>query len=425
MPNPTEDEHGSDDGELYLQPINSNASRDELLEALKSSQLSVTKLLTENRKLQKTNSDLLANSSKKHCKGAEQDVLGYKLHAVTLAKKFLFTRALFIDTTMFRPKPPQPLVLGRREDSFSDDAAYRDTITVALYEEIPEKFHSLLDAQTYANFAKDFVHEHGDGRSTLISLIQRTLPVILKGLDIDSDILTMADADHRNNPALKGLLQFPNERKATLYAPVLFPGITQNMNELFTGPIFMKVHRLMYFGPKSLVPGKKPASNSNGMKMRLRGVMESLMAAAGILTRFVLSPDTEWAATGSISGTDWEADYRAYHKLLTCHRHLAQEDLQKEGDDDDNLDSKAEEAIVDAIRRFELGTDPTSDLDDTNAPIDGGATAGNITPPTEISTPPCRDSCRRRGNRNTGAGAHGGGAAKKDGVATRRSTRKS
>ncbi|KAJ7708063.1 hypothetical protein B0H17DRAFT_1191566 [Mycena rosella] len=418
MPNPTEDEHGSDDGELYLQPINSNASRDELLEALKSSQLSVTKLLTENRKLQKTNSDLLANSSKKHCKGAEQDVLGYKLHAVTLAKKFLFTRALFIDTTMFRPKPPQPLVLGRREDSFSDDAAYRDTITVALYEEIPEKFHSLLDAQTYANFAKDFVHEHGDGRSTLISLIQRTLPVILKGLDIDSDILTMADADHRNNPALKGLLQFPNERKATLYAPVLFPGITQNMNELFTGPIFMKVHRLMYFGPKSLVPGKKPASNSNGMKMRLRGVMESLMAAAGILTRLSCRPirngrllvpspgPTGKQITGHttnsspVIATSRKKIFKKVHTFV-----FASVDMPlPEGDDDDNLDSKAEEAIVDAMRRFELGTDPTSDLDDTNAPIVVIPVAEEVREQVEVAAQIDASAGRARGNRNTGLG---------------------
>ncbi|KAJ6583530.1 hypothetical protein DFH09DRAFT_1075933 [Mycena vulgaris] len=313
MPTPTEDEDYDDGSDLHLQLINYNASRDELIavslqirvwivlivsafQALKSSQLSLMKVLGENRELQKTNSELMAASTKKRRKGVEKDLLGYQPHITILAKKFLFTRALFIDSAMFRLNLPQPS--ERPEDQFVSDEAYRNSVTIALYQDIPEKLHSLLDAETYGSFAKDFIQEHSDGRSTLISIIRKTLPVILKGFNIDSDLLTTAGADRSNNEALKHFLCFPNERKATLYAPVLFPGPTRNMNELFTGPVVMKVHpnngvlsdsniakvhRLMYFGPGSLVPGKKPAPNSNGIRMGLKQVTESSISAAGIL----------------------------------------------------------------------------------------------------------------------------------------------
>ncbi|KAJ7690546.1 hypothetical protein B0H17DRAFT_1201667 [Mycena rosella] len=209
MPNNTQDDEYEDGGE-HLQPINNNASRDELLEVLKASQLYVIKLLSKNRELRKENNELKATRSKKSRKDNEQDLPGYRPHIVTLAKKFLFLRALVSDTTLFQANPPSP------DNQFADEAAYRQSITNALYQHIPEKFHPSLDGQIlYTNTEKD-------------------------GLGIDSDILTTAGADRSTNAALTRLLCFPNQRKATLYAPVLFPGATQNMNELFTGPIVMK-----------------------------------------------------------------------------------------------------------------------------------------------------------------------------------------
>lgn len=63
----------------------------------------------------------------------------------------------------------------------------------------------------------------------------------MQGLDIDFDLLTTAGADRSNNAVLSNLLKFPTDRKPTLYAPVLFPGPTQNMTELFMGPVVKKV----------------------------------------------------------------------------------------------------------------------------------------------------------------------------------------
>ncbi|KAJ7777659.1 hypothetical protein DFH07DRAFT_951307 [Mycena maculata] len=373
MPNPAEAYDDDAENADVLRPIPENAAREHLMESLKSAQLYIAKLLSENRSLKQENSNLKATTSKKR-RNAAEDTFGYTSEIIRWAKAFLFTRALYIDTTAFQKL--QPEYSRDVRDHFSSDEEYTHIITRALYNDIPAKFHPLLNAQEYSNFAKDFIHEHGDGRSTLLNNIRKALPVILKDHHIDTHLLTSASADRSKDKVIAGLLRFPTDKKATLWAPILFPTSTQNMNLVFTGPMVMQIHRLMYFGPGSLVPGKSVAQNSNGIRLGFREVTEASISASAILARFVLSPDKEWASKGAISGTDYEKEYRTYHQMLTCHRHLPHvkeiiKTIHKfvfagitpvsaagtDADDDDG----AETAIIDAMRRFELGSDEIDD----------------------------------------------------------------
>ncbi|KAJ7497890.1 hypothetical protein B0H11DRAFT_2226543 [Mycena galericulata] len=228
-------EDNDDDNQPPAQPVEyAGASRGELLEALKFAQQENTNLRAEVRTLRKENSDLLAVSSKKR-RGRTDDKLGYKSEVIAWSKRFLFTRALCIDISIFSAKPSE--FAADPAATFATDDLYIESLTVA---DIPEKFHELLDANQYSNLAKDFIREHGDARSSLLNSVRKALPTILKGLDVDFDLLTTAGADRSNNAILSGLLKFPNERKPTLYAPVLFPGPNQNMTELFLGPAVKK-----------------------------------------------------------------------------------------------------------------------------------------------------------------------------------------
>ncbi|KAJ7757233.1 hypothetical protein DFH07DRAFT_958830 [Mycena maculata] len=349
MPNPAEAYDDDAENADVLRPIPENAAREHLMESLKSAQLYIAKLLSENRSLKQENSNLKATTSKKR-RNAAEDTFGYTSEIIRWAKAFLFTCALYIDTTAFQKL--QPEYSRDVRDHFSSDEEYTHIITRALYNDIPAKFHPLLNAQEYSNFAKDFIHEHGDGRSTLLNNIRKALPVIA------------------------GLLRFPADKKATLWAPILFPTSTQNMNLVFTGPMVMQIHRLMYFGPGSLVPGKSVAQNSNGIRLGFWEVTEASISASAILARFVLSLDKEWASKGAISGTDYEKEYRTYHQMLTCHRHLLHvkeiiktihkfvftgiTPVSAVGADTDD-DDGAETAIIDAMRCFELGSDEIDD----------------------------------------------------------------
>ncbi|KAJ7106734.1 hypothetical protein C8R44DRAFT_885998 [Mycena epipterygia] len=393
MPNPVEE---YDDDHDIMQPINLNASRSELVEALKSCQLYAMRLLAENRTLQQKNTDLLAATSKKRRKGGEDNTSGldYKGEVIRWAKEFLLTQALFLDIAAFAVNPGEPEPSANPQDRFSSNEMYTQSLTTALYATIPIKFHSLVDSREYGVFAREFIREHGDGRSSLINVIRKSLPLILKGLNINPALLTTAGADRSNNNTLTSLLCFPG-KKATLYAPVLFPGTTQNMSVCFTGPIVMKVHRLMLFGPSSLSEGNKPAQNSNGVKLGILDITPMSVSTAAILTRFVLSPDKEWASKGGISGTEWEADYRAYHKLLARNFHLPHvEKIFKQirtfvfaGVTSRSTgalifadDSDAEDDINDAMRRFELGIDQANDLDDDMGPNDPAARNTAVAP---------------------------------------------
>jgi hypothetical protein len=86
-----------------------------------------------------------------------------------------------------------------------------------------------------------FIHEHSDGRSSFLNALQKALPVILNGLNIDSNILIKARADRSKDPILASLLKFPDERKPSRFPPVLFPSSIRNMNEAFTGAYFLMV----------------------------------------------------------------------------------------------------------------------------------------------------------------------------------------
>ncbi|KAJ7111641.1 hypothetical protein C8R43DRAFT_961953 [Mycena crocata] len=388
MPDRLEELDNSDEAHV-LQPINYDASREDLIEAnsfpsaLKSNQLAFAKLLAENRQLRKENSNFKAILSKKRGNRAQdEDHFGYKGQIVGLAKRVLFTRALFLNREAFRKERPEPPENPR--DQFTSDGAYTKSLSIALFESIPETFHPLLEAARYQGFANDFIREHSEGRSTLLNIMRKALPGVLNGYNIDSDILTTATADRSKDPILASLLKFPTDKKPSRFPPVLFPGPTQNMGEVFTSVIFMKMHRLMYFGPASLVPNSKPAPNSNGIKLGLNGVTSSSMSTVAVCIRFILSPDKEFASKGAVSGINWEAEYRAYLELLEYNRN--QPHIKKlfkkvhdfvfgnvtlsinphPGESDDEADE-----ITDLMRRFELGPDTVdSDEDDHQSVAD-------------------------------------------------------
>ncbi|KAJ7804142.1 hypothetical protein B0H14DRAFT_2612628 [Mycena olivaceomarginata] len=342
----TDDIDEYDNEEAALQEIDQNCSRDEALKALKDAQLYGAKLLAENRKLREDNSNLRASAPKK--RRQNEDVFGYKGAVVGLAKRFLLTRAFIIDHAFFQKRKPLPPT--KPQDQFTSDEAYTTSMAIALYEEIPTKFHPLLDVKTYSNFATDFIHEHSDGRSSFLNALRKALPVILNGLNIDSNILIKARADRSKDPILAGLLKFPT-----------------SASRLASHQSCSPTHRLMYFGPGSLASKAKPALNSNGIKPGFKEVTSSSMAAAGIALRVVLSPDESWQPKGTASGINWEAEYRAYLEMFegifkTVHNFVfagVDTAIQSNADDSDDGDDVAE-----LMRRFELGTDDVVDRDD-------------------------------------------------------------
>ncbi|KAK7059890.1 hypothetical protein R3P38DRAFT_3168345 [Favolaschia claudopus] len=361
MSNPTD----HIDAESLGLAVNLGATREELIASLKDAQLAIVELAKEKQSLMQENAQLRASMTKKGRKaGGELDQLGYKNHIVGFAKAFLLNEEFFVPLGAFGPKPT-----GQIADPFLNDNEYTSNITWKLYAFIPERFHSLLDYKIYSSFAKDFVHEHSEGRSAVIKVIRKALPTILNLKDypgVDHALLVGASSDRSKCPALVKLLKFPNDKKPSVYPPIFFPSSTQNMLEVFTGHIVKDIHKIMFYGPGCLTSGAKPASNSNGIKLNLQ-VNEASVAAAAILARFVLSADKQWASTGLVSKIEYEKDYRTYCQMLIKNKDKAHvqrimkairsyvlEGVDRNHVADDEDDNGTDE-ISDALRRFELG----------------------------------------------------------------------
>ncbi|KAF8217310.1 hypothetical protein K438DRAFT_1748389 [Mycena galopus ATCC 62051] len=145
----------------------------------------------------------------------------------------------------------------------------------------------------------------GDGCLNFLNTLRKALPIILKGLTIDSDILIRAKPDRSKDPIIAGLLKFPHESKPGRFSPVLFPGGTQNMK--------VKTLHVMFHGTGSLAHSAKVASHSNGSKLGFKKITEEPRSAAATALRLVLSCNTEWNAKGAIIGTNYKGQLSCVH----------------------------------------------------------------------------------------------------------------
>ncbi|KAJ7658448.1 hypothetical protein B0H17DRAFT_1262230 [Mycena rosella] len=307
-----------DKEEEFLQPVDINATKDELIKALEHCQLALGRILAENRGLRQSNSELQATSTSKRRRREKGDnQLGYEQHIGPLARRFLFTNETWVRTSDFRKDRPE--LFSNAEDRFANNNMYSRAVTAALFDSIPEKYHSLLDYTEYRHFAKDFIAELGNARSSMINSVRGVIASILSsaGHSVNNKILGSANADRSKDKVLLGLLRFPEDNKSKLFAPILFPQGKKRLEYIFTSQIVLEIHRVMVHGQSSLGENSKPDPKANGTKYGISEATDHSIALAGTLARFLVSADKLWASKGAITEINWEDNYRTYRKLLT------------------------------------------------------------------------------------------------------------
>ncbi|KAJ6550560.1 hypothetical protein B0H10DRAFT_2202311 [Mycena sp. CBHHK59/15] len=244
------DNADSDIDQEHLRPLSINATKEEVLKALEHCQLALGRVLAENRSLRQTNSDLLAAaSSKRHRLVQGDNKIGYKSQIGTLAKRFFFTQEAWTRA------PLNP------EHRFTNDNVYSQSVTTALFDNIPPKYYPLLDYNSYKHFAADFITEFGNARASVINSIRRVMPIILAsaGYSVESNLLVAAASDRSQDKVLISLLRFPQDKTPCLFPPVIFPNGSKNMNCIFLSRIVLDVHRAMCHGPSSLGDTSAPS----------------------------------------------------------------------------------------------------------------------------------------------------------------------
>ncbi|KAJ7509462.1 hypothetical protein B0H11DRAFT_2216377 [Mycena galericulata] len=384
------DQDLSDAEQEHLQPIDMYASKEDIRKALEQCQLALGRVLAENRQLRQKNSEFEAASSAKRRRREKGDnQLNYETHVGNWSRAFLLTKEAWVRTGDFQKDCPE--LPANPQARFETNDLYSRGVTAALFDVIPEKYHPLLNYKDYKHLAKDFIAEHGSARSSLINTLRGVIASILTsaGHVVDSTVLGAASADRSQDKVLAGLLRFPQDKTPKVFAPILFPKGEKKMEYIFTNRIVLDVHRVMIHGPSSLVKNSKPDPKANGTKFGVYEATDHSIALAGILARFLISPDKTWASSGGVTKINWENDYRTYRKLLasnpdapfirhifkTVNKHVFAGVPKTVGNTEDDGDVDVEDEINAAMERLAFG-----DFDDIPSDQDEGSAGDDQVP---------------------------------------------
>ncbi|KAJ7450427.1 hypothetical protein FB451DRAFT_1410403 [Mycena latifolia] len=413
-----------------------NATAQELREALKTTQLEMARLAAENRDLRVklAASEDRNGGKKKKAKGV--DVLGYQEVIKTLGKKFGFMQEPWINPAGFTSRPantPPHETPAQIEMMFKSAALYLQYITSNLYDHVPAKFHELVDASIFPDFADNFIKHLNAGRSSAANTLKAILDGILDDFKIGKDRDT--------------LLYHPGEdtkRPPSSTPPIFYTNLKKNAQTMFLNPVLPMALRGMLFGAGSVRKQgtAKPQANTLGYIWKLDGLTISSICFTLITILRVLSgTDTLFEEKGKISGIPYLAYFHQYKKLLMKNattpgvknilRYWTKivfqgvstvVGLDDEVVDDGEAEAAAEAEFAAAMEGMSLGDDAAQDVDFEGFGDDGQDEAANtfhqadIQPPEvseepelvnqvdDLSIVPAPAPIRGRGGRATGRG---------------------
>ncbi|KAF8136891.1 hypothetical protein K438DRAFT_1996855 [Mycena galopus ATCC 62051] len=257
-----------------------NATKDELLQALKNTQLQLAQAEVELRAKDKLIQELQAAGGKKS--KPEENPLNYLAAIIPMGKKFGFMHEPWVSPAIFavRPDGPPPQTNAEEvEAMFKDPKLYRQFLTHMLYEYVPEKYHQLINPAVFPNFRGN----------------------------IRNDLLYHPGEDKSHPPSA--------------YPPIFYANLKKDMKTFMMNPVGPMSLRCMIFGPSSIKGGgkAKPAGNTMGFAWKLdqEGLTFGSIAFTLVALLFILSgADESFQEKGKISKIPFQSHFRAYKKRL-------------------------------------------------------------------------------------------------------------
>ncbi|KAF9783984.1 hypothetical protein BJ322DRAFT_988718, partial [Thelephora terrestris] len=103
-----------------------------------------------------------------------------------------------------------------------------------------------------------------------------------------------------------------------LFPPILLPEGSTRMRDVFLNPALINVLKVIFFGRSSLEGnGKSSGPTPSGVKWGLSEVTPGTIALAAVIVRAILSPDTDFAPRGNVTGINYLESFREYKKILS------------------------------------------------------------------------------------------------------------
>ncbi|KAF8142341.1 hypothetical protein K438DRAFT_1995106 [Mycena galopus ATCC 62051] len=263
-----------------------NASRDELLKALKDTQLKLAQAEVDLRAKDELIDELQKTGGKKSKGGAAENPGNYLGIIIPLGKKFGFMQEPWISPALFSDCPEEvPHATPDEVDTmFKNPKSYLQYLTTVLYEHVPEKHHELIS--DFPPFQDNFTKHLNVGRSSVISTLKARLDNILtlSGISKDCETLLYHSGQDTNLPP-------------SSYPPIFYGGLKKDAKMLMLNKVGPMSLRCMIFGPSSIKnEGKgKPATNTVGYMWKLdhEGLTFGSIAFTLVALLFLLSGGEE------------------------------------------------------------------------------------------------------------------------------------
>ncbi|KAK7006889.1 hypothetical protein R3P38DRAFT_3366729 [Favolaschia claudopus] len=255
---------GQGEVEVILRTFNipgADATVDELREALRDTQLQLARTQVELRAYQ-TIAQTTSGSKKK----PQANPHNYLDAVQALAKSFALMHEPWLSAAVFAARPADgPPAHGTAEEIdaiFKSSKLYINLLTCTLYEHIPVKFHSLVDASSFPGFKDNFLKYMSIGRSNFVERLKGSWEKL------------QTESDMKKTPE-QFLLYFPGDDKSKLpllSPPIFYSGLKKDAKGWLLNPILPLSLRCLLYGPASIKDqGKaKPTSKTYGVMWNTR-----------------------------------------------------------------------------------------------------------------------------------------------------------
>ncbi|KAJ7018233.1 hypothetical protein C8F04DRAFT_1277911 [Mycena alexandri] len=207
--------------------------------------------------------------------------LAYLSVIMNLGKLFAILVYPWIDATVFSAKVAPPLMrVSELWKPSPMSTAYPQYLTAAIYQHVPEKYHSLVDASEFPDFTANFLRPANAQRSTSLNTIKNLIPTLLATL--------IAKMKNINDPfEWQALILFPGGlegEEISKYPPILYPNLEKNQREFLKSSVLTQALCCILFGPAS-INGSTPGSAVVG---KMWGVQNVTFGAMSLVSVFIV-----------------------------------------------------------------------------------------------------------------------------------------
>ncbi|KAG2350135.1 hypothetical protein BDR05DRAFT_942668 [Suillus weaverae] len=370
-----------------------NASKGDLMEALKALQVQVQKLVKDNCTLREENKVLIAEKPKcKCCTEAPDELLAHKQTITLYARKYGMTIEVFPNAELLskqRPENPTPF---NSQDQYLTAITQESAFLDELFQHFPSCLHSVMESSYFSNLVTKCISE---ARSSEINKLHGMYfnNTNYRRADV-AEIWDMLGVSARN-PKYKTFL------------PVLFLGMQEDpsLKTMFGNwELLAKILKVALHGITSLHQETTGGPKTNAWKWNFEHVTPGSIVWAAVISIFLLLPDTEFqkSGLGKSSGINYKDLFFHYKKLLlmkwdsrriqTIVQNINQDvfgSMKSSASAAGQEDHSSE--IICAINALDMDTDSKSDVSTPSSEVQGAAASRSdiieVVQPPECPTP--------------------------------------